>query len=317
MPQPTYRDAESYLARYQALLTKALHLLEVGFINRLETVSPEISKQIAATQSESSRHALAYGRFEEMLLQSYSLIPNVQRVVSKAYDGLGNPRSGQSLDIYSNTADNILASYLAARDRDLRPLVVAETDSFKAEAKGKFAETASRNFVKQCYERSFSEATLFTRIFAIEPQYSNAANSVFAVLKSHRSDLVNGTNIVPVATNLQAVQGAGNLRSICNILEWITNEYLVREYDEEETPFVQHCRELTARLLTEHLWTIHRRHVRGRDCDVDHEGTGGCRRSQDRAGGERRGPRRMHTRQSGKRWSCCSCLTSPCPRSVV
>ncbi len=219
-------------------------------------MSSEVSRQIAATKSESARHALAYGRFEETMLQSFSLIPNIQNVVSRAYDELGNPRPCLSFDIYSNTVNNLLASYLGARDRDLRPLTAADLNSFKAEVKSTSAETASRNFVKQCYERSFSEAMLFARIFAVEPQYSNDTSSVFMALKSHRGELVNGVNIQPIAQNVQSVQAAASLRSICNMLEWVTNEYLLREYDDEETPFTRHCRELTARLLTEYLWTF-------------------------------------------------------------
>jgi len=245
------------LARYRSLLTKALHLLEVGLNNRLEKVSSEISRQIAGTQSESARHALAYGRFEELMLDSYSLIPNVQRVIFKVYDQYGaNKPTAENFDIYSNTVNNMFASYLSMRDRDLRPIIQADMDAFKAEAKSASVETASRSFVKQCFERSNNEAMLFTRIFALEPQYSADPDSAFMALKSHRSDLVNGTNITPVATNLQAVLAGASLETICNVVSWITNEYLLGDYDEEETLFARHCRELTARLLTEHLWAF-------------------------------------------------------------
>ena len=59
-------------------------------------MSSEIGKQIAATQSESARHALAYGRFEEMILDAYELVPNVQKVISKAFDLHGLP-TGQHM----------------------------------------------------------------------------------------------------------------------------------------------------------------------------------------------------------------------------
>ena len=238
------------------MLTKALHLLEVGFTHRLNAVSSEVADQVAATQSESARHAIAYGRFEGTMLESYSLIPNIQRVVYKTYDQLGTPRSTQSFDIYANTTKNIFASYLAARDRDLKPMTHTDSENLKTEAKSASAETACRNFIKQCYERSYDEAVLFTKMFGIKAQYSSDAHSVFTVLKSYRSDLVNGANITPVATNLQSVLAPTDLRTICNVVEWMTNEYLIMEYDEDETAFTRHCRELTARLLTEHLWTF-------------------------------------------------------------
>ncbi|KAK3385017.1 Sec34-like family-domain-containing protein [Podospora didyma] len=253
---PSYRDAEPYLARYQALLTKALHLLEVGFTNRLNKVSTELSRQIVATQSESSRHALAYGRFEETVMESYSLIPNVQRVMRSAYDQNGMATLGPNFDIYANTANNMFDAYLAVRDRDLKPITQHDLDAFKAEAKGAATETAARNFVKQCFERSYNEAALFRKIFSIEPQYSTEPKSAFVALKSLQRSLVTGTNIAPIATTLQATLQASDLRTICNLVGWVTNEYLLLDYDDEETPFIGHCRELTARLLHEHMWTF-------------------------------------------------------------
>ncbi|KAI3401118.1 hypothetical protein diail_264 [Diaporthe ilicicola] len=251
----SYRDSESYLARYQSLLTKALHLLEVGLEARLERVSSDISRQIAATQSESARHALAYGRFEEMMLEdTYYLIPNVQKVVHQAYDPAGNALSGTNSEIYSNTANNIFQAYIAARDRDLRPIIQHDLDTFKKEAKDASIETASRNFVKQCFERSYNEAMLFAKIFAVEPHYSTDPTSAFVTLKSHQRVMVNATNVVPIANSLQSALHAAELQTICNILGWITNEYLVSDYEEEESAFSRHCQELAARLLAEHLW---------------------------------------------------------------
>ncbi|KAL2163479.1 hypothetical protein VTH06DRAFT_5537 [Thermothelomyces fergusii] len=250
----SYRDAESYLARYQALLTKALHLLEVGFVNHLTKVSSEISRQVGATQSESARHALAYGRFEEMVLESYSLIPNVQAVVRKAYEQDGQPSSAPNADIYANTANNMFHSYWAVRERDFRPIIQHDLDVLRAEASDS-VETGSRNFVKQSFERSDSEATLFRTIFSIDPHYSTDARSAFAVLKSQRTVLT-GANVAPIAASLQAVLQGSDLQTICNLVGWITSEYLLSEYEEEETLFVGRCRELAARLLAEHLWAF-------------------------------------------------------------
>ncbi|KAK3321574.1 Sec34-like family-domain-containing protein [Apodospora peruviana] len=251
-----YRDAESYLTRYQSLLTKALHLLEVGFTNRLEKVSSEISRQIAATQSESARHALAYGRFEEILMDSYSLIPNIQIVIMSAYDQYGQPKAGLNSDIYTNTANNLFHAFLDIRDRDLKPIVQHELDAFKQDLKDTSLETALRNFVKQCFERSYIEAALFRKIFSIEPHYSPEARSAFAALKSHQRSLVTGTNIAPIATNLQSTLQARDLGTVCHVIGWITSEYLLVDYDEDESPFAAHCRELASRILAEHLWTF-------------------------------------------------------------
>ncbi|KAI0599759.1 Sec34-like family protein [Biscogniauxia sp. FL1348] len=251
---PEYRDAESYLARYQSLLTKALHLLEVGFTNHLERVSAEISKQILATQSEAARHALAYGRAEEMILAADGLVANVQCAIRSCYDQLGNPLPGQNFDYYSNTAVNIFSSYSDVRDRDLRPITQHDLETFRKETKEVNAETACRNFIKQCYERSFNEAALFAKIFSIEPQYSMDTQSAYVALKMQQKALVNAANVAPVATSLQSVLQTSELQVICNLLGWITNEYLLLEYDEEETRYSVHCHDLTARLLMEHIW---------------------------------------------------------------
>ncbi|OIW26502.1 Sec34-like family protein [Coniochaeta ligniaria NRRL 30616] len=256
MKNSSYRDAEQYLARYQSLMTKALHLLEVGFESRLEKVSAEISPKIAATQSESARHALAYGRFEELISESYCLLPNIRKVVLNAYDQAGNARLGPNFDVYSNTVNSIFQAYLNARDRFLRTTIQHDFDTFKSEVKAGSIESAARNLIKQCFERAYGEETLFTKIFSVEPQYNSDAHSVYAVLKSNTRPAVNPVNIVPLATNLQSALQSAPLQTICNVVGWATNEYLLLEYDEEETGFVRHCRELAARLLTEHLWAF-------------------------------------------------------------
>lgn len=245
-----------------------MHLLEVSFTALLDKVSGEISKQIAATQSESTRHALAYGRFEEMILDSYSLIPNIQKVVLQAYDRGGNRKSGSCVDMYSNTANNLLRTYLASRDRDLRPLSQADRDSFKEECKEASVETACRSFVKQCFERSHNEALLFARVFGIEPHYSLEAESAFAIVKAHRSDAVSGVNVAPMATALQAAfipTTPGDLQALCAVLGWLAAEYLADDaadyYDDDDedragetAPAAMHRREVAIRLLAEHLW---------------------------------------------------------------
>ncbi|KAI0097521.1 Sec34-like family protein [Nemania sp. FL0031] len=251
---PDYRDAESYLARYQSLLTKALHLLEVGFSGHLEQTSSEISKQILGTQSEAARHALAYGRSEQMLLEADGLIANVQRVIRNCYDQFGHPIPGENFNTYSNTAVNLFSTYSDMRDRSLRPITQHDLDAFRKEAQGPNPESACRNFIKQSYERSFNEGGLFSKLFGIELQFDHDTQSAYAALKGQHKALVNVANLAPIATTLQPILQATNLQTTCNFLGWVTNEYLLLEYDEEETQYSIHCHELTARLLTEHLW---------------------------------------------------------------
>ena len=271
-------------------MTKSLHLLEIGFNARLEKVSTELSKQIAATNSESAQHALSYGRFKELLVdESYSLVPNVQQVVASAYTQPGSARTEhQSYSIYANTANNIFRTYLQWRDHALRPIVQKEVDAFHADTKDAKAaaavETAARGFIKQTFERSYHEVLLFAKVFAVDPQYSASAHSVFSTLRAYRSDLVNAVNVAPLASLLQTALGATNdLSAVCNVLGWVTHEYLLRDYDDDDDVGIDvdngnngngsdmsdgehnggspsylaaHSRQMAARLLAEHLWAF-------------------------------------------------------------
>ncbi|KAI2631189.1 Sec34-like family protein [Xylaria nigripes] len=251
---PDYRDAESYLARYQSLLTKALHLLEVGFSAHLEQVSSDVVKQVLGTQSDAARHALAYGRSEEMLLEADGLITNVQRVIRTCYDQFGHPIASHNFDTYWNTAVNFFSTYSDIRGRSVRPLSQHDMEVFRKEAKDINIETACRNFIKQCYERSFDEVGLFSKVFSIEPQFSPDSQSAYATLKTQQGVLVNAANLAPVAATLQSVLQKSDLQTTCNLLGWVTNEYLLLEYDEDETHYSVHCHEMTGRLLDDHLW---------------------------------------------------------------
>ncbi|KAI0973811.1 Sec34-like family protein [Xylaria arbuscula] len=251
---PDYRDAESYLARYQSLLTKALHLLEVGFSGHLEQTSSEISKHILGTHSEAARHALAYGRSQQMLLEADGLITNIQRVVRSCYDYVGHPVAGENFDTYSNTVDNLFSTYLDARDRTLRPITQHDLEAFRKEAKEIGIETACRNFIKQSYEHSFNEQDLFVKVFSTEAEFNPDPQSAYTVLKARQKSFVNTANLSPIATALQPVLQGTDLETTCNLLSWVTNEYLLLEYDEEETEYSLHCHNLTGRLLIDHLW---------------------------------------------------------------
>lgn len=255
---PEYRDAESYQARYQSLVTKALHLLETAFSARLEKASADLAPQIAATASESARYALAYGRFEELLLESRSLIPNLHNMFRRVYHEFGAPSEIENIngEIYSNTCQNVVNTYLVIRDRDLKPVIQHELDEFKVETKKASAETATRNFLKQCFERAWNEFGLFKKIFGVEPHFSSDPDSAFFLLKLHQRQLVNIGNLAPVAQNVPPVLQSTGLKGICTVVGWLTDEYLMIDPDDEVSQFMVVCQELTARLLSEHFWAF-------------------------------------------------------------
>ncbi|KAI9147793.1 oligomeric Golgi complex subunit 3 [Paramyrothecium foliicola] len=251
----TYRDRDTYLARYSALLVKALHLLDHGFTNRLEKVSQEIGRQMAATKSESARHALAYGRFEEMMTEHYFWLPNIQQVVRQAYDQFGRPTdSSTTLSTYATATANMFRTYFTTRDRDLKLAVQQEQEEYRKEAKTLSAETASRNYIKQTFERLYSEESLFVKIFNMEPVWNTSPDSAFQLIKTIHTTIPHPGNLSPLATSLQAVLQTASLQAICSVVGWLAHEYSIAESDDEESPFFRKCREYAARLLVEHLW---------------------------------------------------------------
>ncbi|KAL5614981.1 hypothetical protein BROUX41_005048 [Berkeleyomyces rouxiae] len=252
----SYRDAEIYLARYQSLLTKALHLLETGLSNKLDKVALNLAPQLNNTNSESAQHALSYDRFAEMVLESYSLVPNIHEVICRVYDNTGIHKDDVIAgDIYEGSAKNMFYTYLSTRDRHMRALAHRDIEEYKAgQAKGTPIETASRTYIKQCFERAFNEVNLFAKIFHVLPRRSPDDDSAYSVLKSHQRFLVNPANMAPPGAAIQAGLQAAELRTICNIVGWLSNEYLLSDYDESDSPFSIFSREYAAALLSDHLW---------------------------------------------------------------
>lgn len=250
-----YRDRDTYLARYEALLTKALHLLDHGFTARLEKIMADIGRQIAATQSDSARHALAYGRFEEMILDSYSLVPNIQKVVRCAFDQWGRPvETSRDVSTHTTAASNMFQTYLTTRDRHLKVMTQHDLDLYKKEVKELSVETASRNFIKQCFERIYSEDNLFCRIFDVDPAWSTSPDSAMQIIKTINTTMVHPGHLSPLGTALQSNLQSADLKVVCSVVGWLAGEYAVSEPDEEESPFFKKSKEYAAQLLVWHLW---------------------------------------------------------------
>ncbi|KAJ3495453.1 hypothetical protein NLG97_g3395 [Lecanicillium saksenae] len=252
----TYRERDSYLARYNALLTKCLHLLDHGFSTRLEKVSSDIVRQLSTTKSESTRHALAYGRFEEMLTDSYALLPNIHKVTRRVYDQYGRFDSGiRNSSIFSSSTLSMLRTYLTTRDRDIKMMTQHDVEEYQKEIKELSLETASRNYIKQTLERVHNENSLFFKVFNIEPSWNTAPDSVFQSIKTVQTTMVHPGNLQPMATQLQTAFQTAEIQSVCNVVGWIASEYGISENDEDEDPIApKQYREYAARLLVEHLW---------------------------------------------------------------
>ena len=231
--------------------------MEHGYKTRLEQVSPDISQQIAASKSEGARHARAYGRFEEMMLDSYALIPNVHRVVRRAYEVYGKrEESCKNFEIYANTANNIFHTHFITRDRDLKQLTQSDIEEFHKEVKSLSAETASRNFIKQCFERIYNEENIFLKLFDDGPLWNTSADSAFQALKTINTTIAHPGNLPPVASTLQTALQSASLQVTCNVVAWLTNEYLGAEVDELESPYFSKCKQYASQLIVHHLWPV-------------------------------------------------------------
>lgn len=233
-----------------------MHLLDHGFSTRLEKVSSDIARQLAATKSESTRHALAYGRFEEMLSDSYALLPNIHKVARRVYDQYGRFDGDiRNSSIFSSSTLSMLRTYLTTRDRDIKMLTQHDVEEYQKEIKDLSLETASRNYIKQTLERVHNENGLFFKVFNIEPSWNTATDSVFQSIKTVHTTMVHPGNLQPMATQLQTAFQAAEIQSVCNVVGWIANEYGISETDEDEDPIApKQYREYAARLLVEHLW---------------------------------------------------------------
>ena len=215
----------------------------------------DIGRQIAATQSDSARHALAYGRFEEMITESYSLIPNIQKVVRSAYDRYGRPlETSRDVSTYAVAAGNMFRTYLTTRDRGLKVMTQHDFEEYKKEVKSLSVETASRNFIKKTFERTFNEDNLFMKIFNVEPAWSTFEDSAFRIIKAINTSMVHPGNLSPLGTALQSNLQSASLQTVCSVVGWLANEYSVIDSEEDDSPFFRKSKEYAAQLLVWNLW---------------------------------------------------------------
>lgn len=190
-----------------------------------------------------------------MIADTYSLLPNVQQVVRNAYDQYGRAlESSTKADIYADSATNMFRTYLTTRDRDLKTITQRDLEEYQKAAKSLSVETASRNYVKQLFERIYNEDALFLKIFGIEPMWNTATTSAFQALKGINTMMVHPGHIAPLGNTMQNVLQTAKLESVCSVVGWLANEYSVAEQDEEESYSGRKHREYAARLLVDHLW---------------------------------------------------------------
>lgn len=188
-------------------------------------------------------------------MDSYGLMPNIQKVIRCVYDQFGRKAESTSdTSTYANTANNIFHTYLTTRDRDLKPMTQHDIEGFQKETKSLSVETAARNYIKQCFERTYNEENLFVKLFDVEPMWNNSPDSAFQAIKPINTTMVHPGHLTPLATSLQSVFQTTELQMICNVVGWLSSEYSISEGDDEESPFFRKCREYAARLLVENLW---------------------------------------------------------------
>lgn len=190
------------------------------------------------------------------MMNSYALIPNVHKIVRRAYDQYGRPvnKSLDTTSTYATSSSNIFHAWLTTRDRDLKPMTQNDIDDFQKEIKSLSIETACRNFIKQSFERIYNEDGLFIKIFGVEPLWSQDSETVYQTIRAINTTMSHPGNISPLANNLQTNLQGCDLPTICNLVGWLASEYAMPDNDDDESPFQAKSREYAARLLVEHLW---------------------------------------------------------------
>lgn len=215
----------------------------------------DLGQQIASTQSDSARHALAYGRFEELMTETDGLVPNVQKIVRCVFDQYGRPtETSRDTSAYANTATSMFRTYLTTRDRHLKVMTQHDLADYKKEIGALSVETASRNFIKQCFERIYMEDNLFARIFGVEPAWSSDPKSAFQIIKGINTAMVHPGHLNPLGVALQSNLQSADLTITCNVVGWLASEYSVVEVEEDESPFFRKSKEYAAQLLVWNLW---------------------------------------------------------------
>lgn len=176
-------------------------------------------------------------------------------MVRHAYDQYGRAL-GPALEssVYISSATNMFRTYFTIRDRDLKVMTQHELEEYQKAAKSISLETASRNYVKQSFEKMHNEDALFSSIFGIDPMWSTAPSSAFQALKSINTTMVHPGHVAPLGNSIQAVLQPAELESICSVVGWLANEYSVSEHDGSESHSTRKHREYATRLLVDHLW---------------------------------------------------------------
>jgi hypothetical protein len=192
-----------------------------------------------------------------MMLDSYGLFPNIRKIMRRVYD-----QSGRAVDTspdnatYTNFVADMFRTYLTTRDRDLKLTIQHDLEEYQKEIKSASLETASRNFIKQSFERVYNEEGLFAKIFGLEPTWTTSPGSALQALKSINTTMAHSGNLAPIATNVRSALYSASLQTVCDIVGWLASAYSMNEDDDEESPFFRKCLEYTARLLVEYLWPL-------------------------------------------------------------
>lgn len=190
-----------------------------------------------------------------MLGDTYSLLPNIQKVVRRAYDQYGRAvETSADNSVYVSAANNMLRTYLTTRDRDLKVLTQHDLEEYQKAVKSLSVETASRNYIKQVFERIYNEHGIIVKVFGLEPTWSSSPTSAFQEMKQVNTTMAHPGNVAPLGNKLRAILQTSGLDSICSVVGWLANEYAITEYEEDEDVASAKYREYAARLLVHHLW---------------------------------------------------------------
>ncbi|KAI9707661.1 MAG: Golgi transport complex subunit 3 [Candelina mexicana] len=116
---PGHREAQTYRSRYRLLLTRALTLIRVHFVNSLKDIAVDVSKRIADRQlNDTTMSALLYAKFR---VGASELKEVGQEIQKRAVTSFGAEPGAEAE--YQSLMNELYQSYSSIRGRLVIPIV--------------------------------------------------------------------------------------------------------------------------------------------------------------------------------------------------
>lgn len=235
----------------------------MGFSSAVKDVTDNVSKKLKEKDhNETSQYILLYGNYEGIL---DSLGPQVEKFLGTAEYAFGT-----KLDIhhrspyvraYHEIFRQITEAYLKGRE-PVASLVLKNLRQFTTTDPK--PETDFQLFARRCVQHIFdichNEAKLIDKFFLNGPilaDYSGAEALGTMANYSEKLEQNRLSHVKTLYTSLATYLNSGDLRQVCDLVNWLETTYLGAADSEEDRDSPQNVHRFTAQfLLTEYLWPL-------------------------------------------------------------